>query len=147
MAEPHTLQKISIDTPIEDLNSINKNTLMSQLGIEYLSVADGKVTGRMPVDARTYQPSGILHGGASLAFAETLAGLGSSLIVDMALYNVRGIQISANHIGFATNGYVYGEAELFHRGSMTHLWHVNIADASGKMISSCRVTNMIIEKK
>jgi uncharacterized protein (TIGR00369 family) len=120
---------------------------MSQLGIEYLSVADGKVTGRMPVDKRTFQPSGILHGGASIAFAETLSGLGSSLLVDLSLNNVRGIQVSANHLGAALEGYVYGLAELVHRGSMTHLWNVTISDGNGKIISSCRVTNMIIEKK
>jgi len=126
---------------------MNRNTLMDQLGIEYLSVADGKVTGRMPVDTRTYQPSGILHGGASLALAETLAGLGSSLIVDLSSYNIRGIQVSANHIGSAIDGYVYGLAEIIHRGTMTHLWNVSISNAEGKMISSCRVTNMIIAKE
>ena len=146
MTDSHSLQTISVNTPIEVLNSINKNTLMGQLGIEYLSVAESKVTGRMPVDARTHQPSGILHGGASLAFAETLAGLGSSLLVDLALYNIKGIQVSANHIGTAKEGFVYGLAEIFHQGSMTHVWNVNISDASGKIISTCRVTNMITKK-
>jgi 1,4-dihydroxy-2-naphthoyl-CoA hydrolase len=147
MADFYPIRKISINTPVEELNLLNRNTLMAQLGIEYLSVADGKVTGRMPVDTRTYQPSGILHGGASLALAETLAGLGSSLIVDLATHHVRGIQVSANHVGSAIDGFVYGQAEIIHRGTMTHLWNVSIADAEGRILSTCRVTNMIIAKE
>ena len=90
-----------INTPIEELNKINKGTLMEQLHIEYLEVGDGSVKARMPVNERTKQPMGILHGGANLALAETIGGLGSALIVDLDEFDVRGSQISANHVGTA----------------------------------------------
>jgi hypothetical protein len=85
--------KIDIDTPIEHLNKINKGTLMEQLHIEYLEVGDGFVKARMPVNERTKQSMGILHGGANLALAETIGGLGSALIVDLEEYDVRGSQL------------------------------------------------------
>ena len=120
---------------------------MEQLHIEYLEVGDGFVKARMPVNERTKQPMGILHGGANLALAETIAGLGSVLIVNPDEFDVRGSQVSANHVGTAHTGWVLAEANLLHRGKNTHVWNVDIRDEKGVLISTCRLTNFVIKKK
>lgn len=138
---------VKLTTSIEDLNKINQGTLMEQLHIEYLEVADGYVKAKMPVNERTKQPMGILHGGANLALAETIGGLGSALIVDLDEFDVRGSQISANHIGTAHSGYVYAEANMIHRGKNTHVWNIDIMDEEGKKVSTCRLTNFVLKKQ
>jgi len=138
---------LQLNTPIEELNKINEGTMMEQLHIEYLEVAEGYVKARMPVNNRTKQQMGILHGGATLALAETAGGLGSVLLVDLDRYDVRGSQISGNHVGTANAGWVFAEAHLLHRGKHTHIWNIDIKDEKGKMISLCRLTNFLIRKK
>ncbi len=102
---------ISLDLTIDQLNSMNKNTLMEQLGIEYMEVKEGYVKAKMPVDNRTKQPFGILHGGASIALAETIASLGSAVLVDLQKYDIRGAAVNSNHVGAVARGFVYGEAK------------------------------------
>ena len=135
-----------MDASMEELNSSNQKTLMQQLGIEYLEKREGFVKAKMPVDERTKQPMGILHGGASLALAETIGSMGSALLLDLDKYDVRGANINANHVGAASSGWVYGVAEIIHRGRYTHVWNINITDEEGRLISVSRLTNMIIEK-
>ena len=137
---------VDLNSTLEELNNFNENTLMAQLGIEYLEAADGYLKAKMPVDKRTKQPLGILHGGASLALAETIGSMGSALIVDMEKYDVRGASISANHVGSISEDYVYGEARILHRGKYTHVWDIVISDKNGRKISISRLTNMIIER-
>jgi len=137
---------ISIDTPIEELNRMNRGTLMEKLGMEYLELKEAFVRGKMPVDERTKQPFDILHGGASLAFAETLASLGSAALVDLGENNVRGASVTANHIGAVSGGWVFGEARLLHRGRVTHVWDVEIKDEGGSGVSLIRVTVIIVPK-
>jgi len=141
------ISQIDIHTPIEQMNALNKGSLMESLGIEYTAVDEGYVRAQMPVDKRTVQPAGILSGGASLAFAEVLGGLGSSLLIDNQRYHVVGTQLSANHVGMAFVGYVQGEARLLHRGKKTHVWNIDITNQDGKLVSTARLTNMIIEKQ
>ncbi|MBN1340666.1 MAG: hotdog fold thioesterase [Bacteroidales bacterium] len=131
----------------EDLNRINKGTLMESLGIEYLEAKEGFVKARMPVDHRTLQPMGILHGGASIALAETVGGLGSALLVDPDRYEIRGASLAANHLGAATGGYVFAEARILHQGKMTHVWDIEIKTEDGRKISLSRLTVMIIPKQ
>ena len=138
---------LHLNIPIEELNKINQGTLMEQLHIEYLEVGDGYVKARMPVNERTKQPMGILHGGANLALAETSGGLGSALIVDLDKFDVRGSQISANHVGTAHAGWVFAEAHILHKGKNTHVWNIDIRDEDGKLVSTCRLTNFVIKKK
>lgn len=138
---------LHLNTPIEELNKINQGTLMEQLHIEYLEVSDGYVKARMPVNERTKQPMGILHGGANLALAETIGGLGSALIIDLDEFDVRGSQISANHVGTTKSGWVFAEAHILHRGKNTHVWNIDIKDEEGKMVSTCRLTNFVIKRK
>ena len=137
---------ISLDTPIGELNRMNKGTLMEQLGIEYTLVKEGHVEAKMPVDRRTRQPFNILHGGASIAFAETVASLGSAVLVDLNGNDVRGASVTANHIGAISEGWVFGKARLLHRGKITHVWDVEITDESGKGISLARVTVIVVPK-
>jgi 1,4-dihydroxy-2-naphthoyl-CoA hydrolase len=137
---------ITLDTPLKLLNGQNKGTLMEQLGIEYLEVKEGFIKAKMPVDQRTKQPFDILHGGASLALAETIASLGSAVIIDLEKYHVRGASINANHVGAVSRGYVYGIATLIHKGEITHVWDVEIKDQGGYKISVARVTIVIVKK-
>lgn len=138
---------IDMNDSMEKLNASSHKTLMQQLGIEYLEKREGYVKARMPVDERTLQPMGILHGGASIALAETIGSLGSALLLDLDKYDVRGANINANHVGAASKGWVYGEAEIIHQGRYTHVWNITIKDENDRLISVSRLTNMIIEKK
>ena len=128
---------------IERLNQLNKKTMMEPLGIEYLEAESGYLKARMPVNDNTKQPNGILHGGANLALAETVAGLGSAMMVDMEKYHIRGAQVSANHVGTASSGWVYAEGKIIHKGKNTHVWNIDIKNEDGKLLSTCRLTNFI----
>lgn len=120
--------------------------MVDHLGICFTAVGEGWVEASMPVDERTFRPGGFLHGGANLALTETLAGLGSMLVVDIAEFDVLGIQVSANHTGSVDRGTVYARAEIVHAGIQTHVWNVEIKSEAGKLISSGRVTNMIVKR-
>ena len=132
---------------IAALSEMNKGTLMEQLGIEYLEARTGYMKASMPVDERTFQPMHILHGGATLALAETLASIGSALMVDREKYDVKGQHVSANHIRSARSGKVIGEAVIMHRGRSSHIWNVDVKDEQGRLISTCRVTMFVVKKK
>lgn len=138
--------KLNYNTPVEMVRIYLKNTMVEHLGIEFTSYGDGWVEATMPVDHRTSRPGNMLHGGANLALAETVGGFGSMLIVDMQEYDVRGIQVSASHTGKADSGMVYARAEALHLGKRTHIWNVDIRNAAGKLISTARVTNMIVKR-
>ncbi len=131
---------------IEEINRICKDTFIGYLDIEFLEYGDNYVTARMPVDENKLQPMGLLHGGASLALAETVASAGSVFMVDENKYNVLGLQVTGNHISTLSSGEVIARAEIVHKGNSTHVWDVKISSQEGKLISVARVTNIIIEK-
>lgn len=131
---------------IEKLNNLCKGTFISFLGIEFLDYGDDFVEARMPVENKL-QPIGLLHGGASLALAETLASGGSYLLVDPQKYDVLGLQISGNHLSTVSEGNLFARADIIHRGKATHVWDVKIKSDTGKLISVTRVTLMIVKKK
>ncbi|MDP3463105.1 MAG: PaaI family thioesterase [Bacteroidales bacterium] len=137
---------INPNTTMAELNAMNRNTLMEQLGIEYLELRNGYVLARMPVNERTKQPMGILHGGSSLALAETVGSIGSAFIVDLDKNDVRGSHMSANHVRAAKDGWVYANATIIHRGKNTHVWNIDIVDDEKQLVSTCRLTNFIIPK-
>ncbi len=137
---------IKTEISLEDLNATSKDTMIEHLGMEYLDMRDGFVKAKMPVDKRTWQPYRILHGGASIALAETVASVGSAAIVDLQKFDVRGASVSANHLGAASKGYVFATANLIHRGKMTHVWDVKITDEKDRNISVVRLTIMIVPK-
>lgn len=138
--------KLTVDTPIELINQYIKGTMVDNLGICFTAIGDGWVEATMPVDHRTSRPGGLLHGGANLALAETIAGLGSMLTIDNNEFDVRGIQVSANHTGGTSSGTVFARAEILHPGKQTQVWNVEIKDEAGKLISTGRVTNMIVKR-
>jgi len=132
---------------INELTKMNKGTLMEQLGIEYLEARTGYMKARMPVDERTFQPMRILHGGATLALAETLASVGSALMVDREKFDVKGQHVSADHVRSARSGHVIGEAMIIHRGRSSHIWNVDIKDEQDRLISTCRISIFVAKKK
>ncbi len=131
---------------IKKLNDLCQGTFISFLGIEFLDYGKDFVEARMPVDNKL-QPMGLLHGGASLALAETIASGGSYLMVDPEKYEVFGLQVSGNHISTVSDGTLYARAEIIHQGKSTHVWDVKIKGDNGKLISVTRVTMMIVKKK
>jgi len=131
---------------INKLNEICQGTFISFLGIEFLEYGEDYIEARMPVDNKL-QPMGLLHGGASLALAETIASGGSYLLVDPEKFDVVGLQVSGNHLSSVSEGFLFARAEIIHRGKKTHVWDVQIKSDTGKLISVTRVTMMIIKKK
>jgi uncharacterized protein (TIGR00369 family) len=130
---------------IKQLNHLCKGTFVSFLGIEFLNYGDDFIEACMPVDNKL-QPMGLLHGGASLAFAETIASGGSYLLVDPEKYDVFGLQVSGNHISTISEGMLYARAEIIHRGRSTQVWDVKIRSEHGKLISVTRVMIMVVKK-
>ena len=129
----------------KSLKDLNKGTLAENLGIEILEYGDGFIKGKMPVDERTIQPFGILHGGASVAFAETLGSVASFMLVAEGK-QVVGLEINANHIRSAKSGKVIGVAKIIHKGNATHVWEVEVKDEQDRLISKGRLTMMIMQK-
>lgn len=130
---------------VEDTLQIFKGTLMETLGIEITEITPTSLKGRMPVDKRTFQPMHILHGGASVALAETLGSMASGFIIDTSRYLCVGLGINANHIRPVSSGYVYGEAKPIHLGHTTHIWSIEIKNEEGKMVCISRLTMSIIK--
>lgn len=136
------------DTSIETFNNINKGTMMETLGIEYLEVKEGYVYARMRVQPHLSQPYGFLHGGASMAFAESVGGVGSAYYVGIEDYDIRGQHFSADHLHLAAmDTWVYAKATIVHKGRTTHVWNIDIINEEGQVVSACRLTNFIIPKK
>lgn len=132
---------------ISDINNFCQNSLISHLGIEFLEVTPQKVVAKMPVNSNTQQPLGYLHGGASLALAETVGTAGTLFNIDQEKYLAFGMQVSGNHVSSIRKGVVIATATPVHRGRTTEVWDVEIKDEKGKLISVARVTNAIVEKK
>ena len=131
---------------IAELNSA-KGNLVDRLGIEMLEIGDDTITARMPVDHRTIQPmTKVLHGGASVALAETLGSTGAYLCIDPEKYLVVGLEINANHVRSVRDGWVTGVARPLHRGRSTQLWEIRITDAADKLVCISRLTLAVIEK-
>lgn len=128
------------------LNEQCKNTLMETLGIVFTEAKEGFIRASMPVDNRTVQPFGILHGGASMALAESVGSAGSILLLDQEKYTAVGVEINGNHLASVKKGLVTATATLLHRGERTHVWSITIEDEQGRKVMVGRITNMIIEK-
>ena len=131
---------------LEQLNSHFKGTLNGNLGILFTEVGDDFVRGTMPVDERTMQPFGLLHGGASVALAETLGSMGAAMCVDAAEYQVVGQEINANHVRAARRGLVTGTARPVHLGGRTQVWSIEIANSESKLVCISRLTMAVIKR-
>jgi len=120
--------------------------MAGHLGIEFTEVGPDYLCGRMPVDERTRQPFGILHGGASAALAETLGSVASTLCLDLSEQYPVGLEINANHIRPVESGYVYGTAKAVHLGRRTHIWDIQIVNEAGKRVCVSRLTVMVVNR-
>lgn len=130
----------------EELTTLCKDTLVSNLGIEFTGVTADSITARMPVDQRTIQPFRILHGGASLALAETLGSIASHILIDPDRHYSVGMSINASHIRPVSSGWVYGTAVPLHLGKKTHIWEIKIRNSQDQLVCISRLTMAILDK-
>lgn len=132
------------DTDLTRLNSWSANTLMEALGIRITAVGDDWLQGTMPVDRRTHQPYGLLHGGASVALAETLGSTAAMLTLDASKERAVGLDINANHVRGVLSGTVTGTARPLHTGRSTQVWEIRIEDEAGKLVCISRLTMAVV---
>ena len=132
---------------IEDFGEVDKNTMDGYIGIEWTELGDNFLKARMPVDHRTKQPYGLLHGGASCVLAETIGSVASAMVIDRSRFQCVGLEINANHVHSATAGFVTGIATPLHIGKSTHVWDIKIYNENDKMVCVSRLTVAIIEKR
>lgn len=135
------------DLLLSDFNQFGKGTMGEHIGIEWVELGDNFLKAKIPVDHRTIQPYGLLHGGASCVLAETIGSVASSMVIDHASFQCVGLEINANHIHSATAGYVTGIATPLHLGRSTHVWDIKIYNENEKMVCVSRLTVAIIEKR
>lgn len=128
-------------------NHFSKNTLMQTLNISYIDAGPDYLVATMPVNSSVHQPMGLLHGGASVALAESVGSAASMLYVNSEISEVRGIEISANHLKAKRDGMVTATARILHKGRSIHLWEIRITDENQSLISLCKLTNMVLPKR
>lgn len=131
---------------LEILNNLRKETLLNTLDIEFTAVGDDFVEAKMPVTPKVHQPDGVLHGGATVALAETVGSVASAVFLDSKNFFVRGIEINANHVRSISEGYVFARAEFLHKGRTTQVWDIRIRDEEGNLISACKLTTIALPK-
>ncbi len=132
---------------LESCAKYSKNTLMETLSIEYIDVGEGFLKAKMPVNSKVHQPMGLLHGGASVALAESVGSAASMLFSNPETDEIRGIEISANHLKSKREGEVFATAKIVHKGKTLHLWEIKIEDEEGNLISLCKLTNIVMPKQ
>lgn len=136
-----------IQLTLEALERVHQNTMVEHLGIEILEIGEDFIKARMPVDRRTIQPYGILHGGASVALAETLGSVASSLSLDVNRKMAVGMEINANHLRPVRSGWVYGVVRPIHLGRTTQVWEIRISDEAEKLVCISRITLAILDRE
>jgi 1,4-dihydroxy-2-naphthoyl-CoA hydrolase len=134
------------DITPEIINSKYNKYLTELIGIEYTDIGEDYICGKMPVDDRTKQPFGILHGAASVVLAESLGSIGSNMIVDLDKYYCVGQAVDASHIRPMTEGFVYGRATCIHNGKKTHIWEIKITNEEGKLVCVSKLTVAVIKR-
>jgi 1,4-dihydroxy-2-naphthoyl-CoA hydrolase len=138
---PYTAQQA------EEANSFCEQTMVSHLGIRFAVDEGGQLYATMPVDRRTVQPMGLLHGGATAALAETLGSVASALLVGAEGKDTVGIELNVNHLKAARNGTVTATGDLLHAGRTTHVWDIKVRNDAGELCAICRITNLIIDRR
>lgn len=133
---------VSLDT----LNEMSRNTLAENLGIEFTEIGPDWLTAKMPVDKRTHQPYGLLHGGASVALAETMGSVGAHCSIDSTKQYCVGLEINANHLKGIKNGFVFGTARPIHRGRSTQVWEVKVTNEQQELVCVSRITIAVLNK-
>ncbi|WP_128544495.1 hotdog fold thioesterase [Larkinella soli] len=133
---------------LDSLQQFHRNSLIQHLGIEFTELGEGYLIARMPVDHRTHQPFGILHGGASVVLAESLGSVASFLLLENPeKQRAVGLEINANHVRSVKEGWVYGKVTPIHTGRTTHLWDIRITDEENRLVCISRLTIAIIESR
>lgn len=138
--------QLSKEDAIAHANAVCKNTLMETLNIEFIDFGDNFIVAKMPVDSRVHQPDGVLHGGATVALAETTGSFAAHMFLNVEDFFVRGIEISANHIKSIREGFVYAKATFIHKGKTTQLFDIRITDDDDNLISLCKLTTVSLPK-
>jgi 1,4-dihydroxy-2-naphthoyl-CoA hydrolase len=128
-------------------NVVVKGTLMETLSIKYVEIGEDFLKAEMPVNSKVHQPMGLLHGGATVALAESTGSAASYVFIDQEKYEVRGLEISANHLKSKKDGIVTATARPIHMGKRTHLWEIKITDEVDDLISLCKITMIVLEKR
>lgn len=129
------------------LNQTQKNTLLETLDIQFTEVGDNYLVAKMPVNERVYQPDGILHGGATFALAETVGSVASVVFAKAQNVQVRGIEMSGNHLRSVKTGNVYAKAQAIHLGRTTQIWEIRVTDEEEKLVSLIKLTTLSLPKK
>jgi 1,4-dihydroxy-2-naphthoyl-CoA hydrolase len=132
---------------IEQLNEFSKNTLLEHLGIEITRIGDDFLEAKMPVDHRTHQPLGLLHGGASVALAESLGSLAAYLTLEEQTKSCVGVEINANHIKSVRSGFVFGLARPLHLGQRIQVWEIRITNEKQELVCVSRITMAVVDKR
>ena len=132
---------------LNQFNLMCQNTLMQTLKIEFIDVGPDFLKAKMPVNSSVHQPMGLLHGGATVALAESVGSAASIMFIDRENEEVRGIEISANHVKSKRSGEVFATAKMIHKGRLVHLWEIKIVDENDTMISLCKLTNIVLPLK
>ena len=137
----------TLQPTLEQLNEFSRGTMAETLGIEFTALGDDFLTARMPVDARTQQPYGLLHGGASATLAETLGSIAGAFSVDIEKKVVVGLELNCNHVRSVREGFVYGTARPIHLGGSTQIWDIRIADDQERLVCIARLTLAVLDAK
>ncbi len=132
---------------LDDINARIPGTMMERIGIEFTELGDDFIRGRMPVDHRTFQPTGLLHGGASVTLAETLGSISAYLCLERDNQYVVGLEINANHVRSVRSGYVYGICKPVHIGGRTQIWETRITDEQDNLVCISRLTLAVLTHK
>jgi 1,4-dihydroxy-2-naphthoyl-CoA hydrolase len=135
------------EVTIQAMNQMSANTMVTHLGIEFTRMGEDFIEAKMPVDYRTHQPLGLLHGGASVSLAETLGSVAAMCCLDVSKQYCVGLDINANHIKSVKSGFVYGVTKPIHIGKKTHVWEIRITNEQQELVCISRITMAIIDKK
>jgi uncharacterized protein (TIGR00369 family) len=139
--------KYTKDEILAGCKKMCQNTLMETLEIEFTDVGDDFIVARMPVTSRVHQPDGVLHGGASVALAESVGSAGAYFFLNSEEVVIRGIEIAANHVKSVRDGYVYAHASIIHKGRTTQLWQIKITNEEGALVSLVKLTTLTLSQK
>lgn len=138
--------KYSKEEMVDRCNALCKNTLLETLGIEFIDASEDSIVARMPVTSKVHQPDGVLHGGASVALAESVGSAGALFFLEDEDVQIRGIEIAANHVKSIKSGYVYAKAKIIHKGKTLQLWQIPITNEEGQLISLVKLTTITLRR-
>ena len=138
--------KYSKEEMVDRCNALCKNTLLETLGIEFIDASEDSIVARMPVTSKVHQPDGVLHGGASVALAESVGSAGALFFLEDEEVQIRGIEIAANHVKSIKSGYVYATAKIIHKGRTLQLWQIPITNEEGQLISLVKLTTITLRR-